>query len=165
MTFLDYFVEFLLCVGAIIAFCGLINSPKNTVICASAVSGIAYIVYRIISVNTGRVILAYFVASLVISIASEVCARIFKRPSTVFIFPGIIPLVPGVGLYNTMLYLVQGDYDMFIVTAVNTLFTAGAIAIAVAVVHIIARSVFPRKNGIVPLHRLLKMKGDKFKQQ
>ena len=161
MTFLDYLLEFILCFGAVFTFCGLINAPKNTVICSSAIGGAAYVVYRLISVNSEKEILAYFVASIVISVASEICARLYKRPSTVFIFPGIIPLVPGVGLYNSMLCLVQNNHDMFIVKAVETVFIAGAIAIAVAIVHITARSIFPRKNGIIPLHNLLKMMKDK----
>ena len=142
MNFLDYFVEFLLCVGAIVAFCGLINSPKNTVVCASVFSGIAYIVYRIINIDTGREILAYFVASLVISVASEICARIFKTPSTILVFPAIIPLVPGVGLYRTMLCLVQGDLDSFSAVFSKTILISGIIAVTVAVVNAAARSLF-----------------------
>ena len=145
MNFLDYCLEFLLCFGAILAFCVLINVPKKTVLCSSAISGAAYVIYRLIYVSSDKEILAYFLATLFISVASEICARVYKKPSTVFIFPGIIPLVPGIGLYNTMLYLVQGDYNMFMITAANTLFIAGAIAIAVAIVHIVARSVFPRR--------------------
>lgn len=140
MTFLSALTEFLLCVGAVLAFCVLINTPKKTVLCSSVISGLAYVMYRLIFVESGREILAYFVATVFISVASEICARIYKKPSTVFIFPGIIPLVPGVGLYNSMYCLVQGDHAGFGIHAANTAFIAGAIAIAVAVVHIIARS-------------------------
>lgn len=147
MTFLDCVLEFFLCFGATLTFCVLINVPRKTILCSSAISGIAYVIYRLIHINAGKEILGYFVATLFISLMSEVCARIFKKPATVFIFPGIIPIVPGIGLYNTMLCLVQSDYGMFMVNAANTVFIAGAIAIAVAVVHIIARSIFSRKTA------------------
>ena len=147
MPFLSYFIEFLLCFGAVLAFCVLLNVPKQTVVCSSAISGIAYVIYRLILIEAEREILAYFLATVFIAVASEICARIYKKPSPVFIFPAIIPLVPGVGLYNSMYCLVQGDQAGFGVHAANTVFIAGAIAIAVAVVHILARSLTMRRSG------------------
>ncbi len=160
MTVWQYIFEFIICALSVGSFCIIARSPKNTLPAASLISAIAYIVYRLININAGKEIFAYFIASLVISVLSEILARIYKKPSTVFIFPGIIPLVPGVGLYNSMLYLIRHDYGMFTATAVNTLFISGAIAIAVAIVHITARSAFPRKNGIIPINRINKQKED-----
>ena len=158
MSFWHYAFEFVICALSVGSFCVIAESPKNTLIPASLISAIAYIVYRIISINANKEILAYFVASVIISVLSEILARIYKKPSTIFIFPGIIPLVPGVGLYNSMLYLIRHDYSMFTAKAVNTLFISGAIAIAVAIVHITARSAFPRKNGILPVNRISEKK-------
>ncbi len=158
IRFINYIHEFLICSVAVCAFCFLGRTPKRTVIASSLMSGGAYVVYRLVNVGTDREVFAYFIATLFIALLSEVFARIFKMPSTIFIFPGIIPLVPGVGLYNSMLCLVRDEHQNFAVTAVNTIFIAGAIAIAVAIVHITARSVFPRKSGIVPIRMLGKNK-------
>jgi len=98
MTFLDYLIEFVLCTGAILSFCVLISVPKKAVPASSLVGGLAYVLYRLIFINFGREILAYFLATVFIALSAEICARIYKKPSTVFIFPGIIPLVPGVVL-------------------------------------------------------------------
>ncbi|MBE6618545.1 MAG: threonine/serine exporter [Ruminococcaceae bacterium] len=152
MTFLDYLIEFVLCTGAILSFCVLISVPKKAVPASSLVGGLAYVLYRLIFINFGREILAYFLATVFIALSAEICARIYKKPSTVFIFPGIIPLVPGVGLYNSMYCLVQGDQQGFSANATKTVFIAGAIAIAVAVVHIIARSIVSRRAGRVMLY-------------
>ncbi len=40
----------------------------------------------------------------------ELFARYFKKPATVYIIPGIVPLVPGAGMYYTMLALVEKDF-------------------------------------------------------
>ncbi|MBQ8743031.1 MAG: threonine/serine exporter family protein [Clostridia bacterium] len=154
MPIYRYFIEFFLCFGAVAAFTVLINSPKSTALASSFIGAVAYVIYRIVFVNSKREILSYFVAAIAVAVASEICARIYKKPSTIFIFPGIIPLVPGLGLYNSMLALVQNDYNTFTLKATNTLFIAGAIAIAVAIVHVASRSVFPRKSGLVPFHKL-----------
>ena len=50
-----------------------------------------------------------FFATVVIALASELFARIWKEPTTVFEVPAIIPLVPGLGMYKGMNYILQ-DY-------------------------------------------------------
>ena len=154
MTAWQCLFEFIICALSVAAFSIITSAPQNTIWSSSFVSAFAYIIYRLININAGKEIFACFIATLVISILSEILARVYKNPSTIFIFPGILPLVPGVGLYNSMLYLIQRDYEMFIAKAVNTLFISGSIAIAVAIVHITARSIFTRKNGIVPISRI-----------
>ena len=152
--------EFVICALSVAAFSVITSAPRYTIWASSSVSALAYIIYRLIHINAQKEIFAYFVAAIVISVLSEICARIFKKPSTIFIFPGILPLVPGVGLYNSMLYLIERNYELFTAKAVNTLFISGSIAIAVAIVHITARSIFPRKNGIVPINRINMKKED-----
>ena len=160
MTLWHYLFEFVICALSVASFCVITSAPRNTIWASSLVSALAYIIYRLIYINAKKEIFAYFIAAIVISVLSEICARVFKRPSTIFIFPGILPLVPGVGLYNSMLYLIERNYEMFTAKAVNTLFISGSIAIAVAIVHITARSVFPRKSGIVPINRIKVQKED-----
>ena len=65
---------------------------------------------------------------------SEILARKLKQPAVVFIIPGIIPLVPGLGMYNTMLYLIQNDYLNAISKGSDVLFVGGAISLGILVV-------------------------------
>ena len=160
MTVWQYLFEFVICALSVASFSVITSAPRNTIYASSLASALAYLIYRLIYINAKKEIFAYFIAAIVISVLSEICARIFKKPSTIFIFPGILPLVPGVGLYNSMLYLIERNYEMFIAKAVTTLFIAGSIAIAVAIVHITARSIFPRKNGIIPINRINMKKED-----
>ena len=67
-------------------------------------------------------------------------------PATIFVMPGIIPLVPGVGLYRSMLCLVRNDIDVFLSTGVRTLFISGIIAVAIAVVNALARQIFGKRE-------------------
>lgn len=50
------------------------------------------------------------IASLFCSLYSEVMARKMKAPSTIFLVPGLIPLIPGKNLYYVMSYAVQNDW-------------------------------------------------------
>mgnify|MGYP000909363323 CR=1 FL=1 len=53
-----------------------------------------------------------------------------QESAIVFIIPGILPLVPGAGMYYTMRELINSNYDKAAATAQTTFFIAGAIALA-----------------------------------
>ena len=74
------------------------------------------------------------IASAVVSLFSEILARKLKYPAINFIIPGILPLVPGLGLYNTMYSLVQKDYALAVSTGTDTLFKSGGIAIGILII-------------------------------
>lgn len=73
-------------------------------------------------------IIALFIASIAAGTYSEILARILKTPVTIFSIISIIPLVPGGGMYYTMLDIVQGNINNSLNTGLNTLSSAGSIA-------------------------------------
>lgn len=58
-----------------------------------------------------------FIANMLASFATagvaEICARIGKAPTTIFLLPGCIALVPGGTLYQAMRSLLIKDYNEF----------------------------------------------------
>ena len=74
------------------------------------------------------------IASAVVSLFSEILARKLKYPAINFIIPGILPLVPGLGLYNTMYSLVQKDYALAVSTGTDSLFKSTGIAIGILII-------------------------------
>ena len=138
--------DFLSCTAAVIFYSLLMNSPKQLIKFTAVISGLGYIIYDIFRYFVESEILGYFIATLFIAIIGEVMARIKKMPSTIFVFPAIIPLVPGIGLYQTMLKLVQNDFSAALTQGVQTVFIAGAIAVAVAIINVLARFVIPRRT-------------------
>lgn len=76
----------------------------------------------------------YFISALFVAAASEIYASILKKPATIFIIPGIIPFVPGGGIYETMLYSLWGNMGLASATGFRTLTAAGAIAAGIALV-------------------------------
>ena len=75
-----------------------------------------------------------FVAALAVTAYSEWMARLFKAPATVYLFVGLIPLVPGGGIYYTMEYGIRGDTMRFLETGLHTVGIAGAISIGILLV-------------------------------
>lgn len=123
----------------VLSFGILFQAPKKSLVWLS-ITGILGWGAFLLSQNVGsyNIITSSFVASIFIALSGEIFARVLKMPVTVFVIPGIIPLVPGVPAYNTMLSLVKGEYIQGVETGIDTLLIAGAIAFAIATIGAIA---------------------------
>ena len=133
------------CFVATVAFCVLFHAPKKAVLLSAAIGVVAYAVYGMLRPRTGDT-LGYFVAACLIGGAAECCARALRMPATIFICASVIPLGPGLGLYRTMLSLVEGDLSAAGRLGADTLLALGAIALAIAVTSLVARLIFSRKK-------------------
>lgn len=82
---------------------------------------------------------AYFIVALLLSLYAEILARTLKAPTTVFIIPSLIPLVPGSSLYYTMAYGLSGERELFSDKAFATLALAAALAIGIIIATVLTR--------------------------
>jgi uncharacterized membrane protein YjjB (DUF3815 family) len=96
----------------------------------------------------GSEALACLVASMGIGIYAELVAAIRRRPASIYIACGIIPLVPGGGMYFTMLEYVRGNDRRSLSIALATLLVAGAIAVGLAVSSALSRLLALRRIGM-----------------
>jgi uncharacterized membrane protein YjjB (DUF3815 family) len=133
-------------VNVILSFFGslcpavIINVRPNRAVWAGF-SGVAgWLVYNaVIMSDRNQVILATFAGALSVGIYSEIMARVLKCPATIFSIPGIFPLVPGVGAYMTVRYIAGGTLDQASVQAVQTIASAGAIALGIMLASAVFR--------------------------
>lgn len=89
--------------------------------------------------------LIYFIVSTVISIYSEIIARILKTPATPIITTSLIPLIPGGSLYHTITSAFEGNANEFLNRAVSTLKLASALALGIIAVTTLSQLIF-KKN-------------------
>ena len=66
-------------------------------------------------------------------------ARVNRAPVTGFLLVGLLPLVPGGGIYYTMEYGISGDTINFLQTGLHTFGIAGSLALGILVVSSIVR--------------------------
>ena len=64
----------------------------------------------------------------------EIMARVLKTPTTVFMIPSLLPLVPGSRLYYTMFYLFSGEQALFMDNMLAAVKICTGIAMAIIVV-------------------------------
>lgn len=97
---------------ATIGFAVLFQVPKKTLLRSGFAGALGWSVFNIINQEFNSVVVATFLAAMVLAMIGEHFARTEKQPFTVFIIPGIVPLVPGVALYNTMIAILEEDYNL-----------------------------------------------------
>lgn len=145
---------------ATIGFSIFFNSPVKSLIPAGTIGGIGWTVSITLLDFSGNAILANSCAAALISLLSEILARKMKYPAIIFVIPGILPLIPGLGLYNTMLSLVNGNYTSAISIGTNALFVSASIAMGILLITSLVKTyyiiVFKIKNKKLQLKKLIK---------
>lgn len=114
-----------------IGFSILFNSPKNCILKASICGTTGWMINVTILKFANSPVLGTFLGAFVVGILGEAFAKKFRQPATIFIVPGVIPLVPGAGIYFTMLYVVKEDFTKVGDYALQTVGTSIAIAVAI----------------------------------
>ncbi|ABR48517.1 membrane spanning protein [Alkaliphilus metalliredigens QYMF] len=117
-----------------IGFALLFNAPKNALLKSGLGGGLGWLTYILVNQISGSTVASTFIAALVIATTGEIFAIIGRKPITVFIIPGIIPLVPGYGLYYMMLSIIEGDSAKALTYGSDALLVAIAIAGALTIV-------------------------------
>lgn len=137
---LNLFTTFLVATIATVAFGIMLNSPKKYVLVQGVIGAIGWCAYMVLKKDMGMSsFYANLVATLILSLASEISARIFKQPTTVFVIPGIIPLVPGLGMYQGMERIIQNYYNAGMTVLMTAITDAAAIALGVMMMTSIFR--------------------------
>ena len=121
----------------------LFNIRGKNLIIASIGGALGWFTYLLSGRLQSSIVFSLFLASMVVSIYSEIMARIYKNPVTIFIICAIIPLVPGGGMYFSILETVRGNFSIALSKGTETMFSAGAIAIAIVFVSSIS-SIFKK---------------------
>lgn len=152
--YLHFVFAFLSTVGYSIFF----NVPKQQLVYCGLTGATGWMVYTISNTVLVNPVFSNFLAALTVTLMSEKLARKLKKPAILFVIPGIIPLVPGSGLYKTMLNFVQGDYNLAISKGIETVLVSGAIALGIMVTTSINTSIRIYKNKIANIHRRSKKK-------
>jgi uncharacterized membrane protein YjjB (DUF3815 family) len=120
----------------------LFNVPKGTLAKCGFVGMTGWLVYVLLVDRSLSEIAASLGASFVVTVSSQLLAKVYKTPIIVFSVAGIIPLVPGGLAYDAMRNVVENQYGQAVQLAAKAFMISGAIAIGLVfseVVHHIVR--------------------------
>ena len=109
---------------------------------ATVGGGLSWLLY-LVCFHQGRgVFVSALAAALGVCLWAEILARVRKAPATVFLIPGIIPLLPGGSLYYTMSALITGDLAVAAARGKETGLMVLGIAVGILIASEIVRLFF-----------------------
>ena len=130
-----------------VGFSALFGAPRRFYLYCGLAGMAGWAVYLLVAAGHSVVGAAFF-AALAVAAISHIMAKICRCPVTVFLICGIIPLVPGGGIFWTAYYIVANQLHM----AAETGFVALKVTIAIAGGIILASGIINKlfirkKNG------------------
>lgn len=102
---------------------------------------IGWLIYLALDYVTTKEEIRIYSATLVVAVLAHLFARTKKAPVTLFLIPGILPLVPGLGMYRSVYNLIMVSNEMAGHYLLDTLQAAGCIALAIFTVDTIFRMI------------------------
>lgn len=132
-------IQILGAIIAIAAFAILLETPKQYIWYAGLTGGIgggSYLITMAIGANEA---IAYFISALMVTVVSNIFARIFRTPVTVFLIAGILPTVPGAGIYQVAYHMIMGNQEQTLYYFMQTVKFAGAISLGIFVTETMFR--------------------------
>lgn len=128
-------------IGAALGVVGgsiFLQAPKRILPTAALLGSTGWAAY-LFAHQSMDAITSTFISGLVITSLSHILARLFKMPVTIYLIPGVLPLVPGVALYQTVAEFIKGSYkaDAYLR---ETFLIAGMIALSIFVVDSLVKA-------------------------
>lgn len=115
-------------------FSVLYNHRSNKLIIATLGGLFSWLVYLLLEPLFPSESIRYLISSSAITIYAEIFARVLRTPTTSFLVPSIIPLVPGRALYYTMNYALHSQWPECVESAMYTMQLALFIAVGIIAV-------------------------------
>ena len=129
------------------AFAVLFHVPAAFYLRCGVIGGCGWLCYRLLMAAGLTAIPAVFCATVLVVFLSRLSAVVRRCPVTLFLVPGIFPLVPGVGIYWTAYYLVTDRSALASQQGSTTLRSAVAIVLGILLVLELPQGLFRRLAG------------------
>ena len=149
--FLDGFIKLASSFVGTLGFAIFMHAPRKAWLPASAIGGVAYLLYWALLQFGLYEPIAIFIGALLGSILGQYCARRMQMIASIFVLLSMIPLVPGLGLYRCMHFLAQEMYSAGADAGVRAMVDIVMIALGLAVGSFLFRMVVrakPRKEAL-----------------
>lgn len=125
-----------------VAFALLFQVPRGYYLPCGVIGGAGWLCYRLLVFLGASASLSTFPATVLVVFLARWTAVRLRCPVTVFLIPGIFPLVPGAGIYWTAYYLVSNDAARAAVQGGVTLKSAVAIVLGILLVFELPQGLF-----------------------
>jgi uncharacterized membrane protein YjjB (DUF3815 family) len=145
MEKLPIWIHFIFSLIGTAGFSVFLSVPKIDVPVSGLAGAVGWTIYMaLVKADEGTVV-ATFIATLVIGTLGIIFSKILKKPSSVYIIPGIIPLVPGYGMYTTMILALTDKFELSVRKGLETILVGLAIACGLVLTESVRRMLRKKK--------------------
>lgn len=128
-----------------VGFAILFNIPKKYYLSGGLTGAAGWMMYMFLTtVMDASSAMATFAGTFVVVLISRMLTVRLRCPITLLLIAGIIPLVPGAGVYFTAYYLMTGELSMAVSSGMNAVKLAFAIVLGIVFVVAIPRQFFQK---------------------
>lgn len=142
------FIHFIAAFIAVVSFSINLEIPKKYLIIVGVVGALGWITYMVCDYFNLTNILSYFISALVVAILSLILSKLLKVISTIFLIPGILPIVPGIAMYKMIYFLINNNLKESAHQLLQAVLITGGIALAIFITESIKRIKIVRKEQI-----------------
>lgn len=123
-----------------------LQTPRFAILTTGLAGAVGWLAYLLTNRSNEATLLSTFLAALMVGLLSWGMARLQHSPVTIYILPGILPLLPGLPIYRGMLSLAQNQTVEGLLLLVQAVFLGGALAAGVALSNSFAPTIWRRPH-------------------
>lgn len=136
-------------------FAVVFRTERKLLLLSGLGGALTRIVYLVLLAHVPNRIAYMLLAAMFASLYAEVMAIVLKKPSTIFLYPSIVPLIPGDLLYHTTVGLVISDTEKIAANAPALMQAVCGMAVGFVllstVMYYVRTAHFLRKGMRIPL--------------
>lgn len=141
-------IQFIAAFIAVIAFSVNLEIPKKHIVIVGIVGALGWTTYILCDYFKLLNIMSYFISALVVAILSLILSKTLNAVSTIFLIPGILPIVPGIAMYKMIYYLINNNLQESLYQLLQVILITSGITIAIFITESIKEIKIIRKEHI-----------------
>lgn len=126
------------------AFCVLFQVRGFNIVAAGINGALGYLIY--LSFPDDRILMGFLLSSAFMAAYAEAAARVRRAPAILFLSAALIPIVPGGGLFECALKLLNGQKQEALEQFGEVMLQAGAIAVGIILVSSVMQIISGKKR-------------------
>lgn len=126
-----FVIQFIAAFIAVAAFSINLEIPKKYIVIVGIVGALGWICYIVCDEINFPITFSYFISALLVAILSIILSKLLNAVSTIFLIPGILPIVPGVAMYKMIYNLINNNLLETVHYFWQAILITGGIALAI----------------------------------
>lgn len=139
-------VQVLAAAGAAASYAVSNQVPRFAILTAGLAGGAGWLAYLLIAEATQATLTATFLAALIVGVLSWGLARQQRAPVLLYALPGMLPLLPGLTIFNGMLELAKANSVAGLLVLVHAVSLGGALAAGIALSNTFGPALWRRRR-------------------